>query len=175
MAVRAKKAAAPVEPEVDLSEFLEKEPTAVNKAEAAWLVECTGLEVADEDMDLVERIVNLVAGGAHRHWQKSEAAADLHEEIKEGRAAALAERAEARAAREAEKAERDAEAPPKRGRAKKATALDEEPEDEAPAPRPRRGRPAKAKVVEEVEEDEAPAPRKRPARTRAKSGAEAPF
>lgn len=178
MARTAAKQAAP-EPEIDLTEMLEKDPTSVNKAEAEWLVDCTGLPIEDLDpMELVERVVQLVAGKAHREWQKSAAAEALHGEIADKRAATAEERAAAREEREAErerKAEEKANAPKKpRGRAK-ATSLADEEEEEAPAPKPRRGRPAKAKPVEE-DEDDAPAPAKRrdPAR-RAKAGAEAPF
>src|SRR5882724_11388446 len=116
-----KKAAPEPTPEVDLSDFLNKDPSVINRAEAAWLVECTGLDLDMDPMDLVERVVQLVAGSAHRAWQKSEAAADLH-----------AEAAERRAAAEAAKP------------ARKAKADDDEEEEEEETVKPaRRGRPAR--------------------------------
>lgn len=168
-----KKAAAP-EPEVDLTALLDKDPSAVNRAEAAWLVECTNLDLEQDPMDLVERVVQLVAGKAHREWQGSDAAAEIHAEAAERRAAAEA----ARPARKAKDEDEDGEVveKPRRGRPRKAAVVEEEDEEEAVRPAPRRGRPRKA-AAEVVEEEEAPAksaPRRgRP--VRAKAGSEAPF
>lgn len=171
-----KKAAAP-EPEVDLTALLDKDPSVVNRAEAAWLVECTQLDLEQDPMDLVERVVQLVAGKAHREWQGSEAAAEIHAEAAERRAAAEA----ARPARKTKDEEEDGEVveKPRRGRPRKAAvAVEEDDEEEAVKPAPRRGRPRKA-AAEVVEEDEEEAPAKLAPRrgrpVRAKAGSEAPF
>jgi|SRR5882724_1164267 len=170
-----KKAAPEPTPEVDLSDFLNKDPSVINRAEAAWLVECTGLDLDMDPMDLVERVVQLVAGSAHRAWQKSEAAADLHAEAAERRAAAEAAKP-ARKAKADDDEEEEAAEKPRRGRPRKAVVEDDE-EEEPVKPPARRGRPAKAKVVEPEEEEEEetvkPARRGRPARKPA--GSEAPF
>lgn len=167
-----KKTAAP-EPEVDLAALLDRDPSAVNKAEAAWLVECTGLDLEQDPMDLVERMVQLVAGKAHREWQGSEAAAEIHAEAAERRAAAEA----AKPARKAKDEDsEEAEEKPRRGRPRKAAVVEEDDEEEAVKPAPRRGRPAKAKVVEvEEEEEEAPAKPRRGRPARKPAGSEAPF
>lgn len=168
-----KKTAAP-EPEVDLADLLVKDPTPVNKAEAAWLVECTGLEVSDDEMEIFERAVQLVAGSAHRAWQKSEAAAEIHAEAAERRAAAQAAKPK-RAPKDEDEGDEEPAEKPRRGRPRKVAAVEEDDEEEAVKPAPRRGRPAKAKAVEvEEEEDEPVKPRRgRPARKPA--GSEAPF
>lgn len=166
----AKKTAAP-EPEVDLTDLLNKEPSAVNKAEAAWLVDCTGLEVTEEEMELVERVVHLVAGSAHRAWQKSEAAAEIHAEASERSAAAKA----ARASRKTDEDDDEAVEKPRRGRPRKAAVVEEDEEEEAVKPAPRRGRPAKAKAVEVEEEEEEPVKPRRGRPARKPAGSEAPF
>lgn len=178
---KAKAAAAPEpEPEVDLTELLERDPSEVNKAEAAWLIDCVGLEVDEAGAELAETFVMLVAGKAHRAWQKSEAARELHEEIAARREEEEAEKAEARAARAKEKEakaeaaedEDDAPAPKRRGRPKAAPV--EEPEDEEPVvAKPRRGRP-RATAPAPVAEAAAPKTR-RPAKRAAAGGNEAPF
>lgn len=180
-AAKTKAAAAPEpEPEVDLTELLDREPSEVNKAEAAWLIDCVGLEVDEAGAELAETFVMLVAGKAHREWQKSEAAATLHEEIRMRREEEEAEKAEAKAERERAKAakqeaaedEDEAPAPKRRGRPKAAAV--EEPEDEEPAvAKPRRGRP-KAAAPAPVAEAAAPKTR-RPAKRAAAGGNEAPF
>lgn len=171
-----KPAPAPVEPEIDLSHLLDKDPSPVNRAEAEFLLECTGLDVSDlTPEEIFTRAVQFVAGSGHRAWQKSETAQDLHAELAERTAAAKAEAAEKRAARAA--ADPDDDEKPKRGRPRKAAAVEDEDEEEAVKP-PRRGRPRKASpVVEDIEdEDEPPAKparRARPARKPASS--ESPF
>lgn len=65
-------------PEADLTAIAAKAPSTVNVAEAAWLVQCAGLEVPASQMDLVAKVVQLVAGSAHRAWQHSAAAASVH-------------------------------------------------------------------------------------------------
>lgn len=75
----ARKAEPKVEtPEVDLSAYLNKEPSEINKAEAEWLASCVGLDLTSEQLKLAQKIVQLVAGSAHRNWQASVVAKALH-------------------------------------------------------------------------------------------------
>lgn len=77
-ATKPTETAATPKPEVDLSALAAKAPSAVNVAEAAWLITCAGLDVSAEQMALAAKMVQLVAGSAHRAWQKSAAAEELH-------------------------------------------------------------------------------------------------
>lgn len=67
-------------PEMDLSAFDEREPSAVNKAEIVFFIETGALTgVANEaDLVLAQKVCQLVAGTAHRHFQGSKAAAKVH-------------------------------------------------------------------------------------------------
>jgi len=68
------------EPEMDLTAYDERDPSAVNKAEIAFFIETGALTGVTDEATLVlaQKVAQLVAGTAHRHFQGSKAAARVH-------------------------------------------------------------------------------------------------
>lgn len=77
---RTAKVAPKAEPEMDLTSYDEREPSAVNKAEIAFFIETGALTGVHNvaDLELAQKVAQLVAGTAHRHFQGSKAAARVH-------------------------------------------------------------------------------------------------
>lgn len=71
--------AAPAEVSYVVERVAGREPSEVNKAEAAWLIQVAKLDIeAMTPVALAEKMVQLVAGTAHRAWQQSATAATVH-------------------------------------------------------------------------------------------------